>query len=98
MRPILIVCCASAGATARMAAAKPAKPTRFCRLAVLSGRARAQRLAPPLGTRDHCAASPPRNSLPSRLPAPRPRRILDLLDLVERDIDEFAADLLHPPD
>src|SRR5258705_574161 len=98
MRPILIVCCASAGAPARMAAAKPARPTRVCRIAVLSRRARAQRLARPLGTGGHCAASPPPNSLPRLLPSARPRRILDLLDLVERDIDEFAADLLHPPD
>src|SRR4029077_7431350 len=51
-----------------------------------------------LGTGGHCAASPPRNSLPGLLPSARPGRILDLLALVDRDIDESAAVLLPPPD
>src|SRR5258708_26936229 len=33
-----------------------------------------------------------------RSAAARPRRILDVFDLVERDIDKLAADLLHPAD
>src|SRR5215813_11388796 len=32
------------------------------------------------------------------LAAARAGRILDVLDLVERDVDELAADLLHPSD
>src|SRR5215470_1967215 len=55
----------------------------------------------------HAAAPRPRaRSLPQRLAksgietlaAARARRILDVLDLVERDVDDLAADLLHPPD
>src|SRR5215472_18910058 len=50
----------------------------------------------------HAAALRPARSLANAgietLTAARARRILDVLDLVERDVDELAADLLHPPD
>src|SRR3954451_17469945 len=96
MSPTLIGCCASAGETTRTAAAKPAKPT--SRLAVLPRSARAQQFTPPLAREKTARHSLPRSLLSELSAATRPRRILDLVDLVERDIDELAADLLHPPD
>src|SRR5512139_2767150 len=96
MTPILIVCCASAGAKASMAAANPAKPTNVCRTAALPGAPASHDLR--RSPRREDQALPPRNPRSGSLSAARPRRILDLLDLVERDIDEFIADLLHTPD
>src|SRR5207247_10610729 len=53
------------------------------------------------GPRPRLTMAAKRGSSPlagDQLAAARSRRVLDVLDLVEGNVDELVADLLHPPD
>src|ERR1700746_4055518 len=83
IRPILIVCWAHADEEATTPATTP---TRIHRIAT----------SPCCTDRKETITDPRPGD--SQLAAARPRRILDVLDLVERHIDELAADLLDLAD
>src|SRR5262245_857589 len=71
---------------AKSAATSPASPTRI------------PRIATPPAAPAVCKLSQVRRSGDRQLATARPRWVLHVLDLVERHIDEFAADLLDLAD